>query len=253
MPLYGRFAGGVCRCIRRWRDAPALGEGEKYWEELDPEMSLTTLVKVNTDSETDPLYGLYLKEKVEGRPCGPKFFGNQWPPEHNPRTYFPANPLYNTSREDMAKDWRTDLSFEEFVLFHRWCQVNVKCVPKSEYIKQLSKNKKRSNFPSHVHVQEHSRLDGSGDASAGATGGGDGTSAETSSGLFKFVPKKDGGPRFSKLAAAEMELDAEILKNAQIVSVTEDDIKWVINKIDKIEFQANFLNCLSKKRKCFMK
>ncbi|KAK3102240.1 hypothetical protein FSP39_009846 [Pinctada imbricata] len=113
-PIYLRFGGSVCRCIKKWLDAPEIHpDDESYW--TPPNGSTPCPRKVYLDIMCTPCldacWDLYNKEKSSGNEKGPKYI-TCWK-LGDPRFNDPKNPLYNLSAAKRS-DWREDLKFEDF-------------------------------------------------------------------------------------------------------------------------------------------
>ena len=114
-PIYLRFGGSACRCLRRWLDAPTLEEGdESYW--VPPEILING--KDNNRSNVimcerclDDCSTKYFREKLNGKKCGPSFI-NYWT-LGDPRFNDEENPLYAPYLSE-SSDWRETLSADQF-------------------------------------------------------------------------------------------------------------------------------------------
>lgn len=114
-PIYLRFGGSACRCLRRWLDAPTLEEGdESYW--VPPEILING--KDNNRSNVimcerclDDCSTKYFREKLNGKKGGPSFI-NYWT-LGDPRFNDEENPLYAPYLNE-SSDWRETLSADQF-------------------------------------------------------------------------------------------------------------------------------------------
>ena len=113
-PVYLRFGGSVCRCLKRWMDAPQNEcNDESYWipPEPDSDLSKKECKVIMCNSCLDECGTLYFQEKLCGNPDGPKFI-ESWT-KGDPRFNDKKNPLYNKIANPET-DWRTNLSVEDF-------------------------------------------------------------------------------------------------------------------------------------------
>lgn len=113
-PVYLRFGGSVCRCLKRWMDAPPNEcNDESYWIPPEPDVDLSKkeCKVIMCNSCLDECGTLYFQEKLCGSTDGPKFI-ESWT-KGDPRFNDKKNPLYNKLAQPDS-DWRTDLSVEDF-------------------------------------------------------------------------------------------------------------------------------------------
>ncbi|XP_069109360.1 uncharacterized protein [Argopecten irradians] len=116
-PIYLRFGGSVCRCLKKWMDAPSQDcKDESYWIPPSPkpeiEDSSTTKAPVLMCTNClDDCGTRYFKERICGKIDGPQFL-DYWK-LGDPRFNDPDNPLYN-KKADRESDWRDRLSPEDF-------------------------------------------------------------------------------------------------------------------------------------------
>ncbi|XP_052082387.1 uncharacterized protein LOC127720014 [Mytilus californianus] len=113
-PVYLRFGGSVCRCLKRWMDAPPIEfNDESYWTAPAPESDIKKKESkvIMCSSCLDECGTLYFQEKLCGKNDGPKFI-ESWS-KGDPRFNDKKNPLYNKIA-DPESDWRSSLSVEDF-------------------------------------------------------------------------------------------------------------------------------------------
>ncbi|XP_062574312.1 uncharacterized protein LOC134236151 [Saccostrea cucullata] len=114
-PIYLRFGGSVCRCLRRWLDAPTMEEGdESYWvppenQSNGNEKPRSTVIMCKPC--LDDCSTKYFREKISGKRNGPSFI-DYWT-LGDPRFNDKNNPLYDLSANEFS-DWRDTLSIEKF-------------------------------------------------------------------------------------------------------------------------------------------
>ncbi|XP_060078473.1 uncharacterized protein LOC132557961 [Ylistrum balloti] len=116
-PIYLRFGGSVCRCLKKWMNAPSQDcEDESYWippstqRQIADECTTKAPVLMCTNC-LDDCGTRYFKERICGQKDGPKFL-DYWK-LGDPRFNDPDNPLYN-KKADRDSDWRDRLSPEDF-------------------------------------------------------------------------------------------------------------------------------------------
>ncbi|XP_021360403.1 uncharacterized protein LOC110454914 [Mizuhopecten yessoensis] len=116
-PIYLRFGGSVCRCLKKWMDAPSQDcKDDSYWIPPSPqhqieEESTTKAPVLMCTNCLDDCGTRYFKERICGQQNGPKFL-DYWK-LGDPRFNDPDNPLYN-KKADRDSDWRDRLSPEDF-------------------------------------------------------------------------------------------------------------------------------------------
>ncbi|XP_061187815.1 uncharacterized protein LOC133195863 [Saccostrea echinata] len=114
-PIYLRFGGSVCRCLRRWLDAPSMEEGdESYWippENLTYGKEKPRSTVVMCKPCLDDCSTKYFREKLTGKRNGPIFI-DYWT-LGDPRFNDENNPLYAPLSNEFS-DWRDSLSVEKF-------------------------------------------------------------------------------------------------------------------------------------------
>ncbi|XP_033746231.1 uncharacterized protein LOC117331562 [Pecten maximus] len=115
-PIYLRFGGSVCRCLKKWMDAPSQDcTDESYWippsQPQIEDASTTKAPVLMCTNCLDDCGTRYFKERICGQANGPKFL-DYWK-LGDPRFNDPDNPLYN-KKVERDSDWRDRLSPEDF-------------------------------------------------------------------------------------------------------------------------------------------
>lgn len=113
-PVYLRFGGSVCRCLKRWMEAPPTEiNDDSYWTPpvLESDMKKKESKVIMCSNCLDECGTLYFQEKLCGKNDGPKFI-DSWT-KGDPRFNDKKNPLYNKiANADI--DWRSSLTVEDF-------------------------------------------------------------------------------------------------------------------------------------------